>query len=264
MSKSDRVFSCLYALFGGFTFLCFFTYFVKLLFSPEAVLPYFATTFMICVTALPFLFRKKLRRILRRAYLPLKAMMSAAFIIYTISFIVLVSYIYLSPVTNVEAPQSAEPRVYVVFGAKIKQSGPTATLASRLDVAADALKADESAICIVTGGQGVDEPETEAASMKRYLISLGIGEERIFAEEKARNTLENIRYSTKLLSELGEEERRIVCVSTDTHIPRISLMCRREGVEAEFLKAPFPKKEYLFPNWVREHLSYVKMFLMGG
>ena len=64
MKKYDNIFSKLYVIFGSFVFLCFFTYFVKLLFSPEAILPYFATTFMIAFTALPVIFRKKLRHLL--------------------------------------------------------------------------------------------------------------------------------------------------------------------------------------------------------
>ena len=264
MSRSDKIFSRLYLIFGSFVFTCFFTYFVKLLFSPEAILPYFATAIMICVTAIPFLFRKKLRRLLGKAYVPLKGTMSVLFIIYTVSLIALVVYIYLSPVADMEHPAADESRVYVVFGAKVKESGPSATLAARLDCAADALNADPDGICIVTGGQGPDEPETEAASMKRYLVAAGIAPERILTEDKASNTLENIRNSVELIKAEGLSDREIICISSDTHIPRISLMCTREGVDALFIKAPSPKKAYLFTTWVREHLSYVKMLVMGG
>lgn len=264
MKKYDNIFSKLYVIFGSFVFLCFFTYFVKLLFSPEAILPYFATTFMIAFTALPVIFRKKLRHLLTRAYIPLKGIMCMLFILYTVSLSALVAYIYLSPVADTSNIAEGEQRVYIVFGAKIKESGPSATLAARLDTAVDALQSDPNGICIVSGGQGPDEPETEAASMKRYMVEHGIPEERILAEDKASNTIENIRNSVALMEKEGLAECNIVCISSDTHIPRISLMCAREGIEASFIKAESPKKEYLFTTWVREHLSYVKMLVMGG
>ena len=264
MSKCDKIFSRLYLIFGAFVFVCSFTYFVKLIFSPEAVLPYFATTFMIAVTALPVIFRKALRRLLGKAYVPLKGIMAVLFILYTVSFIALVGYIYLSPVADTAHITEDDSRVYIVFGAKTGESGPSATLAARLECAVDALNADSAGICIVSGGQGPDEPETEAASMKRYLVEHGIAEERILTEDKASNTIENIKNSVKLINESGLSDREIICISSDTHIPRISLMCAREGVDAAFIKAPSPKKEYLFTTWVREHLSYVKMLVMGG
>ncbi|MBQ8524684.1 MAG: YdcF family protein [Clostridia bacterium] len=264
MSRTDKIFSRLYAVFGGFVFTCFFTYFVKLIFSPEAILPYFATTFMIAFTALPFIFRKRLRTALKKAYVPLKGVMCVLFILYTVTFAALVSYIYLSPVADMDSLPANEERVYIVFGAKIKESGPTATLAARLDAAVDALERDPNGICIVTGGRGPDEPETEAASMKRYLISRGISPERILSEDKASNTIENIRFSVSLMEKESLDHRRIICISSDTHIPRISLMCSREGVDARFIKADSPRKAYLFTTWVREHLSYAKMLVMGG
>ena len=264
MNKIDKIFSKLYIIFGSFVFFCFFSYFVKLLISPEARLPYFAATFMIAFTALPFIFRKKLRSLLRRAFVPLKGIMCALFIFYTASFVALVGYIYLSPVADTHSLDMSEQRVYIVFGAKIKESGPTATLAARLDAAVDALKCDPEGICIVTGGKGPDEPEAEAASMKRYMTERGISPERILVEDKASNTIENIRNSVSLMEAEGLSGRDIICISSDTHIPRISLMCAREGLEASFIKAESPKKEFLFTTWVREHLSYFKMLVMGG
>lgn len=264
MSRFDKVLSRLYAVLGSVVFVCFFAYLVKLIFSPEAYLPYFVCIFMLCAVALPYIFRARLRRLLSRAYVPLKAVMCAGFAVYVITFSALTAYIYLSPVANVETLSPDTERVYIVFGAKIKPDGPTATLAARLDCAADAMREDETAVCIVTGGQGPDEVETEAESMKRYLVAHGIDQSRIHTETRASNTRENIIFSKELIESEDLGEREVICVSSDTHIPRISLMCSREGLDARFMKAPSPKKEFLFTTLVREHLSYIKMFLMGG
>ncbi len=264
MSRLDRVLSRIYAVLGSVVFVCFFTYLVKLIFSPEAYLPYFVCALMLSATVLPFVFRNRLRRLLGRAYVPLKAVLCLGFALYAVTFAALVSYIYLSPVANVGELDADTERVYIVFGAKIKPDGPTATLAARLDTAADALREDKTAVCIVTGGQGPDEVEAEADCMKRYLVACGIDAGRIYTETRASNTRENILYSMELLEsgELGGRE--VICISSDTHIPRISLMCSREGLDARFIKAPSPKKQFIFTTLVREHLSYVKMLLMGG
>ncbi len=264
MKKLDRVFTYLYRIFGTFVFVCFFSYFMKLVISPEGTLPWFATTFMMLFVGLPVIFRKSLRRLLGKAYTVLKGVMCTGFILYFISLAALVTYIYTVPVADLEHINPQTDRVYIVFGAKVKTDGPTSTLAERLNEAARALEKDKNALCIVSGGQGNDEPTTEAYAMKEYLLKLGIAEDRIYMEDKASNTAENIRYSVELMEREGLEDYDIVCVSSDTHIPRISLMCARAGVDAEFIKAESPKKEYLFTTWVREHLSYFKMLLTGA
>ena len=125
----------------------------------------------------------------------------------------------------------------------------------------DVMLADSGALCIVSGGQGPDEPFTEASCMRDYMVERGIPPERIILEEKASNTKENILYSTALIEQLGLTDRQIVCISSETHIPRIRLMCARSGVDSLYIKAETPMKIFLFTTWVREYLSYAKMLL---
>lgn len=263
MKKADRILSRIYRAFGAFVLVCFSSYFLKLIISPEGPLPWVATSTVILAVSLPFIFRRPLRRMLKGAYVPLKGIMCAGMVFYAVTFVLLVGYIYLSP-ASVPSPEMGDARLYIVFGAKVKEEGPTKTLAARLEKASEIMSEDENGICIVSGGMGVDEPFTEASCMKEYLISLGVDEERIITEEKASNTIENIRYSVALAEKMGLSERQIVCISSDTHIPRIRLMCRREGVDALYVKAESPEKAYLFTSWVREYLSYAKMLVMGG
>ncbi len=259
---ADKLFSKLYRIFGSFVFVSFASYFLKLIISSEGNLPWVATTTVMAAVALPFIFRRQLRNLLKKAYVPLKAVMVCGMIFYTVTWICLVGYIYLSPSDT--PSESSEDNVYIVFGAKVKKDGPTKTLAARLRRAAELLEADEDGIVIVSGGQGTDEPTTEAECMRDHLISLGVSPQRILMETEAHNTRENIEYSVKLIEETGLGDRRIVCVSSDTHIPRIRLMCKRAGVDAFYVKSETPEKAYLFTTWVREYLSYVKMLVMGG
>ena len=47
------------------------------------------------------------------------------------------------------------------------------------------------------------------------------------------------------------------------NVGRIRILAGREGLEAEYLASPFPKKELFFPNLVREYLSYARTYLIG-
>lgn len=221
----------------------------------------FITLAVISGVVLPYLFRGFLRARLGKIYLYIKVFMSCAMVFYAVTFAFLVGYIYLSPSAHPSAHTDGTENVYVVFGAKVRADGPAKTLASRLDVAVDAMLEDSSAVCIVSGGKGPDEPFTEASGMFEYMVERGVSPDRIFLEEKASNTKENILYSVELIKQLGFDDRQIICISSDTHIPRIRLMCSRAGVDSLYIKAETPMKEFLFTAWVREYLSYVKMLL---
>ena len=97
--------------------------------------------------------------------------------------------------------------------------------------------------------------------MRDYMVERGIAPHRIILEEKASNTKENIQYSAALIKEHGLTDRQIICISSETHIPRIRLMCSRSGMDALYIKAETPMKVFLFTTWVREYLSYVEMLL---
>lgn len=260
VTKTDKAFSYIYGVSGIFTVICFASYLLKLIISPEGAFPLFVTVTVILGVTLPFLLRKILRSRLKKFYLYIKILMSCAMVFYTVTFAILVGYIHLSPSAEPTADSSRE-NVYIVFGAKVNSDGPAKTLASRLDVAVEVMQKDTDAVCIVSGGQGSNEPFTEASCMRDYMTARGISPDRIFMEEQASDTKENIRYSLALMEEQGLTERQIICISSETHIPRIRLMCSREGVDALYIKAETPMKVFLFTTWVREYLSYTKMLL---
>lgn len=260
MTRTEKLLTWIYRISGFFMLICFISYLIKLFISPEGLLPWVVTVSVICIVLIPAFLRRHLKRLLRRAYLPLLALMCAGTVFYTVSFSALVGYIYLSP--SDKLPDTGEC-IYIVFGAKINGTTPSKTLASRLETVVQAMEADPDGICIVSGGQGADEIMSEGECMRGYLISRGVDSARIYAETEARNTVENIRFSMDLLLQLGQQDRQIVCISSDTHIPRIRLLCEREGIDAAFVKAPTPVEAHLFANLVREYLSYAKMLLTG-
>ena len=87
----------------------------------------------------------------------------------------------------------------IVLGAQMKEKGPSAVLQFRLDAAYAYLMNNEDTVCIVSGGQGRNEPCSEAEGMYAYLTQKGIPEQRILMEDQSTDTAENIAYSAELI-----------------------------------------------------------------
>lgn len=126
----------------------------------------------------------------------------------------------------------------IVLGAKVwgNEEDPQASpvLKERLDQAFIYLKDNPGTRVIVTGGQGSDEPESEAVVMRDYLILLGVSKERILVEDQSTSTKENLIFSQQF-GELG----RVVLVTSDYHTYRGLLMAKRLGFnDIEGLPAP--------------------------
>ena len=244
---------------GSFALVCFSSYLIKLLFYPEGALAYFAALFVVLGVGVPFLLRKPLRRLLKKAYPILKCIICVFLLFFTVSFSVMAIRLF-SEIGVGEGDVYSSDTVFLVFGASVEKTGePSATLASRLDRAAEAMKSAPGSMCIVSGSRGPNEPRAEADAMKEYLIAAGIEEGRIIEEDRASNTVENIKFSLPLIEATGKGD--LVSVSTYTHTPRIRYLLARDGIPSRFLTSGYTHKEFVFPSVVREYLSYVKLFV---
>ena len=213
---------------------------------------------MILGVGIPFLLKKPLRRLFKKAYPFLKCAVCLLLFFFTVSFSILTGILFAERGTGKNDVYTSDT-VFIVFGAKVEGNGsPSPTLADRLDLAAEAMKSTPGSVAIVTGSRGVNEPRAEAEAMREYLIAAGIEESRIITEDHAINTIENVKYSLPLVGESKKDS--IVCVSTYTHTPRIRLLMTREGVKCRYLASDYSRKEFVFPALVREYLSYVKLF----
>ena len=72
----------------------------------------------------------------------------------------------------------------VVLGAHVRPEGPSRALRLRLERALTYARENPSAILIVSGGQGDNEPCTESSAMKNWLVSHGMDPERILEEDQ--------------------------------------------------------------------------------
>ena len=149
----------------------------------------------------------------------------------------------------------------IILGAQWKPQGPSEVLRRRLDSAAKYLEQNPDTVVIVSGGQGSNEPVSEAAGMRQYLIDIGISDERILVEDRSANTMQNLLFSGNLLD---KQNNRVVIVTNNFHVFRAMQIARKQGyAKAEGLAAS-SVAGFLPNNMLREFAGVLKDFLMGN
>jgi uncharacterized SAM-binding protein YcdF (DUF218 family) len=160
---------------------------------------------------------------------------------------------------HAEAPDGLD--TLIVLGAQIRPDGPCQALAFRLDTAAAYLTAHPETRCIVSGGKGDNEPESEAAAMARALVQKGIAPERIRLEDQSHSTVENLRFSAKIA---GPLDQKIGIATNNFHVYRSLKLARKAGYTAAFGLAAPSTALYLPNNVLREIFGLVKDKLAGN
>lgn len=156
--------------------------------------------------------------------------------------------------------QSGEPNLdyIIVLGAQVWEHGPSVVLKYRLDKAIEYLEANPDTLCIVSGGQGYNEPYAEAVGMADYLEKKGIPTERIKLEAESTNTKENILFSKELM----EEGASVGLVTNNFHVFRALQSARKYGLENVCGIAAGTSLPYLPNNMFREFFAEIKFLLL--
>ena len=155
------------------------------------------------------------------------------------------------------------PRVMIILGCQLHDWGPSVMLQDRLDKALDYLKDHPEVVVVVSGGQGENEPTSEAQGMADYLADHGFARENIILEDRSVNTFQNLSYTARLLEESGiDVEEGVVIVSNGFHLTRAKMLAGRVGFEnVSVLAAPSSHTPTRLKMYVREPLALVKSFL---
>ena len=155
------------------------------------------------------------------------------------------------------------PRVMIILGCQLHDWGPSVMLQDRLDKALDYLKDHPEVVVVVSGGQGENEPTTEAQGMADYLADHGFARENIILETQSHNTHQNLTYSARHLEEAGVDIREgVVIVSNGFHLTRAKMLAGRAGYEnVSVLAAPSSHTPTRLKMYIREPLALVKSFV---
>lgn len=148
----------------------------------------------------------------------------------------------------------------VVLGAQVYESGPGPMLALRLDAAAEYLKNNPDTLCIVSGGQGYNEPYPEAIGMQAYLLAKGIEPERIITEPQSQNTKENLIFSQSIIA---DENASVGLVTNNFHVFRAVQTAGKLGYKNVCGIAAGTTLGFLPNNLLREFFGVLKYNLVG-
>ena len=240
-------------IFGTILLFCGLAPLIYLIFN-------FGTGFL-CVLGLFFIVLPRLY-ILMEGFPGLRVAMLAGIALFLI-YSAVVSAIMAWKAWHNPPPDSGEVTV-IVLGARINGSEPSLMLRRRLDKAAQYMRQNPEAICVVTGGQGPGEDLPEAQVMGDYLKRFGIASDRIIREGASSNTRENFQFSAVLLEEQGLEKQPVVVVTDSFHQLRAYIFAKSALPYADGFYAISSLTPWgLLPAyWVRELLA-IPVALIG-
>lgn len=149
----------------------------------------------------------------------------------------------------------------VVLGSRVEEDGtPSPALRHRIRAAIQYLEENPETIVIASGGQGADEPCTEAECIRVTLLAAGIPAERILVEDRSTSTEENLRFSMALMD---SPDASVGLVTNNFHVYRAVLHAKKVGLtDAHGIAATYTGPT--LPHYVvREAVCLVVGRLMG-
>ena len=153
----------------------------------------------------------------------------------------------------------------LVLGAKVNPHGPSLALRNRIDAAYDYLEAHPDCTAILSGGQGPDEPMTEAQCMYNELVAMGIDPARLWLEDQSTTTWENMKFSRAMLEEkTGTAPEQIGLLSNEFHLFRAQLFARRFGFDPVGVPASTSLPVLKVNYFIREAAAVWYYLIFGG
>lgn len=209
---------------------------------------------VLLVLALSFRFGGKTGRRLRRV-------LAVVVAVGVLAFGALEGVVFCSAQSTLS---DAEPDAVVILGAAVWDGEPSPVLNRRISAGAAWLAEHPDVPVVVTGGVDTGETVSEAAVMAAALEeSYGIDPDRIYLEEQATNTLENLTCTVALLEAEGLPAEHLLVVSSAPHLARVRLLAGRCGVNADCLAASVPGGiEYRAYLYLREAAALAKSFFV--
>lgn len=151
----------------------------------------------------------------------------------------------------------------VTLGSGITSEKVTPLLKSRLDKGIEYFIKNPHAVFIVSGGQGPDEPVSEAYAMSLYLYSRGIPKEQVILEDLSTTTYENMAFSKNKIIEHAKNNQiskdiNTIFTTNNYHVFRASLYANKVNFKAKGIGAP--TAHYFLPNaLIREFFALLMM-----
>ena len=153
----------------------------------------------------------------------------------------------------------------IVLGAGVNGTVPSLSLRERINAAYDYLSAHPDAIAVVSGGKGNGEQITEALCMYNELTKMGIDGSRVWMEDQATSTFENLKFSMALIEEkTGSRPDSIGIVSSEYHLFRAGLFAAAQDVDSLGIPATTTWPHLRVNYFIREIIAVWHYIVFGG
>lgn len=190
----------------------------------------------------------------------LKMVFGMAVLIALVTFLVVEAFIF----SGFKQKEELNLDYIIVLGAQVHEYGPSVVLRYRLEKAISYLQDNEKTICIVSGGRGSNEPDSEAEIMTRFLEKNGIEKNRIIQENKSTSTVENLMFSKDIIKQSGGnlETARVGIITNDFHMFRALQIAKAKGFEYSYGLVARSQPLYLPNNVLREFFGEIKYLVL--
>lgn len=163
-------------------------------------------------------------------------------------------YLWLTDWYSRQTNITVAPDYLIVLGARVTPQGPSKTLTRRLQTAITFYsKQSQPPKLVLTGGQGSDEPNSEASVMATFLARHQVDPRHLLLEEKATSTATNFKYSKQIITGDWHQSRQpnILVVTSDYHLVRSKLLAFQQHLTIATLGS-WTTTNALFPAMLRE------------
>lgn len=138
-------------------------------------------------------------------------------------------------------------------------------MGDRINATYDYLIVHPDVTAILSGGQGADEGISEAQCMYNELTALGIDPQRLWLEDKATSTWENLQFSLRIIEEkTGKRPETVGLLSSEYHLYRAGLFADACGVKAACIPARTSWPSIRINYFLREVAAVWKFIILGG
>ena len=149
----------------------------------------------------------------------------------------------------------------IVLGARVDPDGPSPALNRCLNAVMACIDDHPDALIIASGGQGSDEPMSEAQCIREELIKRGVAPERILMEDQSTTTAENIAFSMRLMD---RPDAQTGIVTNNYHVWRAVRIARKAGLVNAHGIAALYTGHTRFHYMIREAICIAVDYLRGN
>lgn len=153
----------------------------------------------------------------------------------------------------------------IVLGAAVREDGsPSRIMRQRLQAAMEFMERNPKAIVIVSGGQGDDEPGTEAQCMYDTLVDMGADPDRLLLEPESHTTRENLINSMAIMDSRGGTSKAVALITSEFHQRRAAFIANSLELSTCAVSGHTDQWFFRVNYTLREVFAFVKAFFQSG